>query len=315
MSIDQWKRGLASIKEFIGPYRIQFVGGEPFVKKGFLDLLEFCRAEALDFGVITNGSAFTNDRIVERLVAARPMKLEISVDGPTAEIHDRLRGAPGSLEAIEAGVRNLRRAHREAGVSFPIRIKPTLNSANFRTMPALVRWTVDHGATSIDVAPNREWTEESKTELWLSAEETVELESVVAELLQMKAEGWPIETSEHHLRNMPDHFRRRKVPPEVATCRIGLRVFSINPQGLVKSCGLFQPLGDLSHQSAHEIWTGPVAEEVRRQTTACDRGCPYGCAATKPIVHTIQRGLMVFTSKANSAAAPAPISKPAGQPA
>jgi len=315
MSIDRWKAGVASLKEFAGRFRVQFVGGEPFVKKGFLDLLEFCRSESIDFGVITNGSAFANGRVVARLVSARPIKVEISVDGPTPEIHDRLRGEPGSLKAIEAGVRNLRRARREASASFPIRIKPTLNAVNFRTMPELVEWAVEQGATSIDIEPNREWTEESKGELWLSADEIVELESVVARLIRMKADGLPIETSDHKLLGMPDHFRRRKVAPEVGTCRIGLRVFSIDPQGLVTSCLAFQPLGDLSRQSAREIWTGAAGREVRRGTVACERGCPYSCFATKPIVHTIKRGLMVFTSKANHDDAPSPVAEASDVPA
>lgn len=314
MTIDQWKRALASVKEFLGPYRIQFVGGEPFVKKGFLDLLEFCRAESIDFGVITNGSAFTGGRVVERFVAARPLKVEISVDGPTPAIHDRLRGVPGSLKAIEAGIGNLRRARAAASGSFPIRIKPTLNSVNFRAMPALVRWAVDQGATSIDVEPNREWTVESKTELWLSPEEIVELESVVADLLRMKAGGWPIETSDRRLLNMPDHFRRRKVAPEVATCRIGLRAFAINPRGVVRSCALFEPLGDLTRQTAREIWTNAAAREIRARTVACDRGCPYGCLSSKPILHTIRRGLAVFSSESNRDGRKPTVAEPAARP-
>jgi MoaA/NifB/PqqE/SkfB family radical SAM enzyme len=55
-----------------------------------LDLLEFCHEHSIDFGVITNGSAFESERVIRRLVAARPLKVDISVDGPTAEIHDRL---------------------------------------------------------------------------------------------------------------------------------------------------------------------------------------------------------------------------------
>ena len=49
----------------------------------------------------------------------------------------------------------------------------------------------------------------------------------------MKAAGAPLETSEHSLLGMPDLFRRKPVAPEVATCRIGLSVFSINPSGMV----------------------------------------------------------------------------------
>ena len=55
MSIDEWKGALASLKEFIGSYHIEFAGGEPYIKKGFIDLLEFCKEQYIHWGVTTNG--------------------------------------------------------------------------------------------------------------------------------------------------------------------------------------------------------------------------------------------------------------------
>lgn len=296
MSIEQWRAALASMKEFLGTCRIQFVGGEPFMKKGFLDLLEFCRDQTIDFGVITNGSAFSSEQVIGRFVSARPIKVEISVDGPTAEIHDRLRGYSGSLERIALGIRKLRQAQDATGIRFPIRIKPTLNAVNFRSMTDLVRWAVDQGATTIDIEPIREWTEESKGELWLSPADLDDLQEVVDELIAMKARGAPIETSGHKLLGMIPHFRREKVTPEVATCLVGLRVLQIDPRGIVTSCSEFAPLGDLTRQTAREIWTGADACAIRRETVACTRGCTYGCMATKSFREKIRRGLMVFGS-------------------
>ncbi len=109
-------------------------------------------------------------------------------------------------------------------------------------------------------------------------------------------------TSEHSLRGMPNHFRRLKVAPEVSTCRIGLKLFSISPEGIVKTCGEFKAVGDLTRQSAREIWTGEIAQDVRRGTVACRNGCPYGCFSTKPIVYTIKRGLMLFGNRQNRSA-------------
>ena len=266
MSIEQWKAALGSIKEFLGPYTIQFVGGEPFVKKGLLDLLEFCHEEAIDFGVITNGSAFASDRVVDRFVATRPLKVEISVDGPTPEVHDRLRGVPGSLECISSGIGKLRATQLRLGIGFPIRIKATLNSVNFRVMPDLVSWAVDHGANTIDIMPNFEWTEESKGELWLSVADLGDLASIIEELLRMKAAGYPIETSEHKMRQMITHFRREQMSPEVSICRIGLRVFEISPDGRVYSCSDYAALGDLRRQSAREIWLSADVRGMSAET-------------------------------------------------
>ncbi len=296
LSIDQWKESLASLKDFVGHYRLEFVGGEPFVKKGFLDLLEYCRDQQLDCGITTNGSAFVNDRVVDRVVATRPLKVDISMDGSTPSMHDRLRSAPGSFERISSGISKLRAEQAAQGIKFPIRIISTLNSINFRAMPDIVLWTMQIGANSIDVHPIREWTEESKTMLWPTEEQVAELEQVISELLRMKDSGAPIETSEYKLRAMPDHFLRKKVIPEVPTCRVGMRAFFISPTGMVSCCSDFQALGDLKIQSAREIWTGALAREVRHKTVGCTKGCAYGCQAAKPMLEKIKRGLLLFSN-------------------
>jgi len=294
LSIDQWKAAFRSLKKFLGSYRVQFVGGEPFVKRGFLDLLEFCREESIDFGVITNGSAFASDRLVERFVKVGLLKVEISVDGPSPEIHDSLRGTPGSLAVISAGIRRLCDARQRLGIHFPIRIKATLNAVNFRSMPKLVEWAASHGATTIDIEPIREWTDESKTSLWPQVADLDDLHHVLTELIRLKTGGASLETSEHKIRGMLAHFRREKVEPEVSTCRVGLRTIGIDSKGIVRSCSHFAPLGDISRQSAREIWTGATARKLRREMVACRRGCVYGCQASKSLLERARRGLMVF---------------------
>jgi MoaA/NifB/PqqE/SkfB family radical SAM enzyme len=293
MTIAQWQVALASLKEFLGPFTIQFSGGEPFLKKGFLDLLESCREQSIEFGVITNGSAFANPGLVSRLVASRPLKVDISVDGPTAEIHDRLRRVPGSLDAITRGIAALRAEQGRTGLRFPVRIKPTLNASNFRSMPALVSWAVDAGATSIDIQPICSWTEESRGELWLEPADIPDLETVVAELIRLKADGKPIETSEHQLRNLPAHFLHQAPIPLMSTCLIGLRKFTIDPRGVVTTCGEFAPIGDVTKESAKDIWQGYAARENRRQTTACTKGCTFGCLP-KSLSEKLRRGLMLL---------------------
>lgn len=120
----------------------------------------------------------------------------------------------------------------------------------------LVRWAVNQEATTIDIEPIREWTEESKGALWPSPADLTDLQGVIAELIDMKARGVPIETSRHKLLGMIPHFLREKVTPEVSTCLVGLRVFAIDSRGIVRSCSEFAPLGDLTRLSARDIWTG-----------------------------------------------------------
>jgi len=62
MSIDDWKKALIDLKDFIGHFHIEFSGGEPYLKKGFVDLITFCGENGLKWGVTTNGGAFRNEK-------------------------------------------------------------------------------------------------------------------------------------------------------------------------------------------------------------------------------------------------------------
>jgi len=93
----------------LGAKEFYFTGGEPFVHPAMLEIIE----ETLEHGpvtVLTNGTLFTRERVttLARLAAASryALELRVSLDGPSAAEHDRLRG-PGSFERALAGLRAL----------------------------------------------------------------------------------------------------------------------------------------------------------------------------------------------------------------
>lgn len=300
IGIDDWQRALASLHDFLGRYTIQFSGGEPFVKQGFVDLLEFCHRRGIRFGVITNGSAFTAS-VVDRIVRARPLNLDVSVDAARSDIHDTVRGKPGSLQAIEAGLRRLRDAKRRTGAEFPVRIKATVHAHNFRILPDLVRWVVDHGATCVDFKPLHEQNDEARNELWIrEAQDREELARVADALIALKESGAPIETPRYALRSLPKHFAARgnELAPGLAPCRVGLRDYHIVPNGDVQVCWFYPPIGNVLEASARDIWLGPVAREIRSRTVKCGRfgspDCASSCLAHKPLREEVKRALLLL---------------------
>ena len=75
---------------------INFTGGEPFIKKNFLDLLEVVNSRGFfTFGILTNGFLLQKDELL-RLKSFKPSFIQISLDGnkPT---HDYIR-EKGSLQ-------------------------------------------------------------------------------------------------------------------------------------------------------------------------------------------------------------------------
>jgi radical SAM protein with 4Fe4S-binding SPASM domain len=280
LPIDQWQKALGSLRDYIGKYLIQFSGGEPFIKKGFIDLLEYCRSREIEWGVITNGSAFSQ-KIVERVVAANPVNIDISVDSWSAQINDEVRGSNGALSNIEAGISRLVDERAKNSRRFLIRIKPTITRKSFRTLPALVTWAAKQGADSIDFSPVRPeqfWTPKHFDDLWLSASEIDELEKIVYELLRLRSNGAKIETAPEKLLSLVGHFTGQKTYPGVMPCRVGMRDYLISPIGDVQVCWEFPSIGNISLQNAREIWEGAKAREIRAQTVGCNKFGTMICA-------------------------------------
>jgi radical SAM protein with 4Fe4S-binding SPASM domain len=280
ISIAQWQEALLSLKTYIGKYLIQFSGGEPFIKKGFIDLLIFCHAHGIEWGVITNGSAFTQ-RMVESVVAANPVNIDISVDSSSAVINDEVRGSEGALSKIENGIKRLVDERAKQNRRFLIRIKPTVTRKTFRLLPDLVTWASIHGSDSIDFSPVRPeqfWTDRHYQDLWLTNSELDELDQVVHELIRLKDNGARIETAPEKLLAFVDHFRGRKTYTGVSPCRVGMRDYYISPVGDVQVCWEYPSLGNVTRQSAQEIWEGAKAREIRAQTVVCNKFATTVCA-------------------------------------
>jgi len=310
MSIAEWQKAILSLKDFVGKFHIQFSGGEPYLKKGFVDLLTFCHDNGVTWGVVTNGSAFLSDKIVKQTVDARPFNINISVDSMRAEIHDNSRGIKGSLERVVAGIGKVAAARKEAGLNFPIVIKPVVHRLNFRYLTEMVPWITEIGGTVINFQPVDRWTPETYKDLWIEDPKDMEdLAKVCEELIAMKRAGAPILSSELFLGAWGKHFREEKAPPENMPCRVGMRNYFIRPDGNVELCWFYKTVGNVKDMSAREIWHGDEAKKRRKETVECDSLCLFSCLAHKTMKDKLKMGLTVISGLKNSATKSAALTK------
>jgi MoaA/NifB/PqqE/SkfB family radical SAM enzyme len=295
MSIEEWKGALSSLKEFIGGFHVEFAGGEPYLKKGFIDLLQFCTEQDIHWGVTTNGGAYLNKKIVEKTVKARPFNINISIDSKDASIHNYSRGIDNSLTDIVAGIRNIAKMRRAEGQDFPIIIKPVVHKLNFRQLPEMVEWIQEIGATALSFQPVELGTAEVEQELWIGEDEMDDLIAVRDELIRLKRAGAPILNGEQLLRAWPNHFRRETAPPEVMPCRVGMRNYFIRSDGRLEVCWFFKPVGNVRTQSAREIWFSEEARQRRAETVACDKLCLFTCLAQRTLADKLKMGMTLLS--------------------
>jgi MoaA/NifB/PqqE/SkfB family radical SAM enzyme len=300
LSIEEWKKVLRELRESLGKCRVSFIGGEPFVRRGFVDLLEYCHQEGIEHDTTTNGTLL-NEELAARVVATQPLFLNVSVDGASPAVHDRSRGMANSLKRVEAGLAALTRERIKQDVNFPVRIKVVVHAWNFHELPAMLPWLDRVGADSVDFEPVRVWAPEVKGQgMWISEDLLEQLNDVLDQLIRARRNGAKIETSEHRLRNMIGHFAGRNPPPEVATCRVGLRRFEICPNGDVRTCtaGPFGVIGNVRKASPREIWSSDAGKKNRSETTSCERGCAYSCLSKMSLRSMVSRGKRIVQSAA-----------------
>lgn len=88
---------------------VSFTGGEPMLRNDLPELITHARRLGMRVNLITNATR-ADGHAVERLVEAGLNSAQVSLEGPSAEIHDRLTGIVGSFERTLRGIAELRNA-------------------------------------------------------------------------------------------------------------------------------------------------------------------------------------------------------------
>jgi radical SAM protein with 4Fe4S-binding SPASM domain len=100
LSLDEI-RGVVADLAALGTREISLIGGEAYLRRDWLDIIRAVSEAGIKCGLQTGGRALSRAKI-EAAVAAGLVAAGVSVDG-TEEVHDRLRGVPGSFrQALDA---------------------------------------------------------------------------------------------------------------------------------------------------------------------------------------------------------------------
>lgn len=130
-----------------GGRQVTFSGGEPLVLDWFGDVIKHVNGR-LTVRLLTNG-ILINDEIAE-LLAGQDSRIQISLDGSTAEIHDHVRGK-GSFDAAIEAIRTLQRH----GLNDRINISSVMQEGNIGDIKSIADLAVKLGVPFFRVLPLR----------------------------------------------------------------------------------------------------------------------------------------------------------------
>jgi len=272
LKTDEWKKVIYDLRRWIGPYRVQFAGGETFIRRDITEIIRFATDNNVLTGLVTNGTMITRE-LAKQIVDSGLGYIHISVDGINPDTHDYIRGIPGVHSKAMKSINYLLEAAKGSGMS--ICMATIIMKKNMHELVDLVRWVEEKGMDGIIFNPlgptvdsDPDWYK--KTDLWF--DDLSEINKVLEKLIVLKKKGAKILNPPEQFEAMRRYFARPYIVRS-ELCRVGVTNLSLTCDGDMHTCFKMPPLGNVREISVQEAWDSEKAKEIRRKIKNCDIHC------------------------------------------
>ena len=269
----------------VGRPIVILTGGEPLLRPDIFEIARYGTAKGLRMVMAPNGTLITPE-IAVQLAEAGIKRISVSIDGATADDHDRFRGVVGAFQGAQRGIANA----RAAGIEF--QINTTVTKTNLEQIPAILKLAEQLGAVAhhifllvptgrgkyivdqeIDAREYEQtlnwfYDQRNATPLQLKATCAPHYHRILRQ--RAKAEGQTISFHTHGL----DAVTRG--------CLAGSGFCFISHRGIVQPCGFLDlNCGDVTQESFEQIWRHSKAFQKLRDPNLLSGKC--GCCEFRKV--------------------------------
>ena len=260
----------------LGVAGVGFTGGEPLLRADIFELLAYAKS----LGMIThlNTNSFLIDRNKAKAILESGVdSINISLDGPTAQIHDAIRGFSGAFDKTIAAIDVLNEARQSANKKVRLKTVMVVDDTNIKTIPQMLELTQKLKTDCIEFIPQQPFVDDGK----YSFDENffVVLNDMVEYLHRQKRAGAPIENSHEDLDLFDSAFKRKKFPLK---CYAGYNSCAVDCYGEIYPCMPWinwgKPVGNVTRDNIKRFWYSSNYNNMRCVVNAC-RDCYLNCQA------------------------------------
>ena len=270
-------------------------GGEPLLREDIFEVASYGTHKGLRVVMAVNGTLLDAQK-ASAAKKAGIQRVSISLDGSTAESHDRFRGVVGAYAGAMEGIKYL----KEAGLDF--QINTTVTKRNLREIEDILQLAIQLGAVAhhifllVPTGRGRELAHEevAPEEYEQTLEWFAEQEDKVA--IQLKATCAPQYYRIVHQHGGVTELKGHGGGLHTFTrgCLGGISFCFLSHRGDVQPCGYLEVIGgNIREKSFQEIWEGAqVFEHLRDVTNLTGKcgGCEFrmvcgGCRARAYALH------------------------------
>jgi MoaA/NifB/PqqE/SkfB family radical SAM enzyme len=266
--------------------QVSLTGGEIFMRKDILDVMDVFRAKGYVCGYITtNGTIITDERAdaLAELAGSGFLKhISVSIDGP-GEVHDRARGVNGTFVRTAAGLRRLQEASRKRHAPLRVSINTTVAHETLDALDEMVGVAADLGVDAIGLNHLMYSTpdEIAETVRLLGAADASAISTFVTadpgldpERVGRQVDRLAARCREQGIRfDMRPKVRAELVGPYYTPgsvlegrCLYPFLYARVSFSGKAYFCPFIRiEVGDLATQSLEQIWTGERYVSLRRK--------------------------------------------------
>ncbi len=266
--------------------QVSLTGGEIFMRKDILDVMEVFKDKGYVCGYLTtNGTIITDERAeaMAALAARGFLKhISVSIDGP-GEMHDKARGVKGTFERTSAGLKRLQEAAARANAPLRVSINTTVTHETLEVLDQMVDVAEELGVDAIGLNHLMFSTpgEVQETIRLLGTDDPSVISTFVTDNPGLDAPRVraQVDTLEAKCKARGIRFDMRpKVrsaiiddyytpgTPLAGRCMYPFLYARVSFSGKAYFCPFIRlEVGDLTTQSLEEVWTSPRYVELRRK--------------------------------------------------
>ncbi|MEW6713863.1 MAG: radical SAM protein [Nitrospirota bacterium] len=269
---------------------IGFTGGEPLLRDDIFELMAETRRLGMIAHLNSNGWLL-GDKQAQRIINIGVDSVNISLDGATAETHDRIRQAQGSYDrAVKAVERlvSLKKKHKSL-----IRIKTVavIDETNIDEVPQMLSLGRNLGTDCIELIPRQPFAASQQSAA--GPELLAKVDRLVRSLLNGEYQGPSLENSPSHLRLFHSSFSGL---PSPVRCSAGYNSLAVDCYGNVFPCVSWinwgKASGSIANSTLAELWNSSEYQMEREKTSRC-HDCYLCCQAEMNLLFDVLGRLML----------------------
>ena len=270
VTFDKWKEIIANLERWLGHFRLRICGGEPFMREDLLEIIRYSHRLGIVTILTTNGSLIDKN-IAEKIIESGLDFISISLDSLKEEPHDFLRGFPGTHKKIMQAIEYMKG-------KITIQICTTIMSYNLDEILNLLEF-VERNKLKISfqgLIPQLKVPIDSfdfqNFDLW--PKDRKKIDYIFSELFLRKKRNSNITNSYRHLELIHSYYKQPRKNINYS-CQAHKSNFIIMPNGNVKFCSRFRPIGNIAFDLPQKIWKSKEAALIREEMKDCCRNCTF----------------------------------------